>query len=461
MAGDSFLEVVDSPARCLGCDSPRTSPALGWLSPRISFSSSFAELDTEPRISREDNDAISTDFEFSMAMSNLDSVSAGIMLSADELFHNGKLIPLQLSPQLRMIESQSHAPNHKEKSESPKISSHQSIQPAEEDSPSLHRPSSNVCSSLPGASGLFAPPSPETPKCSIMLRDLFGANKGQPNSSREGSGKLMVPTKIWKHLVRGVTNGGKKGAVTSSISENPLKVSPASDVKANKITSSPASASLPSVSSRFSSSALMCERQQEALNRYENGHAKSEHCTPHGSAHALRLELESLENLLSAGKTLMTRPVDRSGATSADDCNMLHSRRKARSGRSVSVPSSSWSSPERDSGKGNTERFLLRGAEKFATGSSGKVNSGRIIMKNLERCSSNQKAPVKFQDHCNGMQHREYWRAQEKVSSYTSNVRVTPVYNVPVSLTPSVKTNKLAKGRFSSFRELFSVKKET
>ncbi|KAJ7536142.1 hypothetical protein O6H91_12G057800 [Diphasiastrum complanatum] len=424
MACDSFLEVA-------GCDSPRASPVVGWLSPRISFSSNFAELDTETGIKGEAYDAMSTDFDFSMAMSNLNSISEGIMHTADELFYNGKLLPLQLSNQFRMLDSQSLASSHKEDTESPKVSDHHSIE-EQKVCPALRQPSSSFCSSPPPAGARFAPPSPETPKCSIILRDLFGANKGQVNAIRESSGKLLTTSKVWKNLVKGVIAAGKRGAVRSSVSEESSKVpAVASDVKTSIFTSSHTTVPLPPVSSRIPCPTYSLERQQRIKSR-----------------DAFQRDLESVENSVSPGR-ILGRSVQRTGAASADDCNTFPSRKKALSYRSISMPSSRCTSPEHKS-------------EKLSSGSTGRVNSGKIIMKNLERCSTNQKTPVKFQEQCNSMQHREYWRAPEKVSSYTSNVRVTPVLNVPVCMAPSVKNSKLAKGRFSSFKELlFSPKKET
>ncbi|XP_042483256.1 uncharacterized protein LOC122063623 [Macadamia integrifolia] len=101
MASACVNNIGVSPKTFLDC--PPIFPAYGWLSPRISFSRDFPEEDPNAKTSSTAEQQNSTekqdpevygkdfkDFEFRLE----DPVT---MLPADELFSDGKLVPLQLT----------------------------------------------------------------------------------------------------------------------------------------------------------------------------------------------------------------------------------------------------------------------------------------------------------------------------------------------------------------------------
>jgi len=87
-------------------------------------------------------------------------------------------------------------------------------------------------------------------------------------------------------------------------------------------------------------------------------------------------------------------------------------------------------------------------------------NPSRIVLKNLERCSNPASKVGKGQDQLRALRTREIRRSPERLASYTSSVRVTPVLNVPVCIGPTMRSSKAGKGRLASLRSLLSFKKE-
>ncbi|KAJ7548865.1 hypothetical protein O6H91_07G031200 [Diphasiastrum complanatum] len=138
----------------------------------------------------------------------------------------------------------------------------------------------------------------------------------------------------------------------------------------------------------------------------------------------------------------------------------VESNRRCSSGRSISMPSSRWSSPERAQVQTVSEKSASRENESASIVNSRRVQSSRIILKNPERCRGHQKGCSKLQEEGDVLKLLAYRRAPEKVSSYGSSVRVTPVLNVPTCLSPSIKNGKSSKSKLEKFRELFLLKKE-
>ncbi|KAJ0975770.1 hypothetical protein J5N97_017735 [Dioscorea zingiberensis] len=169
MASALVNNVGISPEGFLDCP-----PAYGWLSPRISFS---RDLPDEPKPSSpkqkpvpEDAAKDLVDFEFRLH----DPVT---MLPADELFSDGKLVPLQLRPS---VADSSAAENR-------------SLEAA--------KPRRRVEIAVSEAYAL----SPKAPRCSSRWRELLGLKKLQ-NSKSEPQKQSPAPGKIsnarsLKHLL--------------------------------------------------------------------------------------------------------------------------------------------------------------------------------------------------------------------------------------------------------------------
>lgn len=120
--------------------------AFGWLSPRLSFS----RKDADPSISA-DNVAVSSDLALDFEFRLEDPV---MMLPADELFSDGKLVPLQIS------------------AVRPHVESVEAIRSPDEERP--RRVTDFLGPEL-------CVQSPKAPRCSSRWRELFGLKK--PNSS--------------------------------------------------------------------------------------------------------------------------------------------------------------------------------------------------------------------------------------------------------------------------------------
>ncbi|KAJ7548864.1 hypothetical protein O6H91_07G031200 [Diphasiastrum complanatum] len=412
MACESLLQSIDTSPHFLSSDSSQ----MEWLSPRVSFSDSFPQLDEAP-VGKQDRSCFSTDFEFSMFnFSVYDSLSGGsAMLPADELFYNGKLLPLQPCLQPKKGDAQTRAATVDQEA-TPLFMPHSLAGQEAISVLDLGHPCLAFCSSP--QRGTIAPPSPETPRCSILLRDFFGAKKAQGN----GSNRFVATSKLWKLLVGSNTGAEKKAAKLPTFSKS-FPTSPISQ---------PISCHIPS-------STVLHQKQHHRTrsNRQE---------------HQFLPDVNSMESLLSRG---MNR-----GRICRHSEVEVESNRRCSSGRSISMPSSRWSSPERAQVQTVSEKSASRENESASIVNSRRVQSSRIILKNPERCRGHQKGCSKLQEEGDVLKLLAYRRAPEKVSSYGSSVRVTPVLNVPTCLSPSIKNGKSSKSKLEKFRELFLLKKE-
>ncbi|XP_073526232.1 uncharacterized protein [Phyllobates terribilis] len=146
MASACVNSIGVSPESFLDCP-----PAYGWMSPRISFGRQYSDEDKDIFVAAKPNAPEASDlfkdggdFEFRLD----DSVT---MLPADELFSDGKLVPLQLAP-VR--------------------SSSLTAIPSEEETKS--GPESTEVESVAVDPNLF---SPKAPRCSRHWRELLGLRK--------------------------------------------------------------------------------------------------------------------------------------------------------------------------------------------------------------------------------------------------------------------------------------------
>jgi hypothetical protein len=95
--------------------------------------------------------------------------------------------------------------------------------------------------------------------------------------------------------------------------------------------------------------------------------------------------------------------------------------------------------------------------------------SAQIVLRNLERCSMasggkhhtahGPKPQDNNHQHLRALRTREIRRSSEGFSSYSSNVRVTPVLNVPqVCIGPAIRSSASSKGHLAKLRSLFFKK---
>ncbi|KAM4080668.1 hypothetical protein ACJW30_11G035000 [Castanea mollissima] len=342
----------------------------GWLSPRISFSrddeSSKLAAPKQPSPAKSpppselpDLEAPAGDFEFRLE----DPVA---MLPADELFSDGKLVPLQLSsvkPQVNdPTVSKIRSPECPKTRRRPEISSTDPY--------------------------LF---SPKAPRCSSRWKDLLGLKKLYHNSNPKPDSKTTPSSttttttnpKSLKHFLQRSSK-----SATSSSSSLSSSYDASLSLPLLKDTDSSSSESLLS-SSRFSlSSSSSSGHELEDLPRLS---LDSEKQNPNPNPNPISIHRNPPK--MRPVKPKQTRQMDSNG----------NSSKNVRTGRSFTKEAQSTS----------------RGV---SVDSPRMNSSGKIVFQSLERSSS---SPSSF----NGGPRFKH-RGMER--SYSANVRVTPVLNVPV-----------------------------
>ncbi|XP_068654106.1 uncharacterized protein [Aristolochia californica] len=362
MATESFL------------DCP-TFPSYGWLSPRISFSRDFvddggkasavekapapAEKTQKPVVKADPEPSGKDLFDFEFRLD--DPVT---MLPADELFLDGKLVPLQLAAvrptaDLTTSSSMVRLPEA--------VKSRRRLDVTGSDS------------------YLF---SPKAPRCSSRWRELLGLKKSQ-NPKPELQKAASVPSKSpnpksLKHFLHRTNKSSS--SVDASLSLPLLRDSDCESV---------------SISSRLSlSSSSSSGPDHEDLPRLS---LDSDKPYPHPislNRNPPRLRVSKARNAVEH-----SRPLDHQAGRIG-----RRAMRRALDSATVPVRGVSVDSPRMNS-------------------------SGKIVFQSLERSSS---SPSSFNGGSRNIRHRGMER------SYSANVRVTPVLNVPVcSLRGSSKTGSV------------------
>ncbi|KAJ4982005.1 hypothetical protein NE237_032842 [Protea cynaroides] len=376
-------------------DFPPTYPSYGWLSPRISFSRDFPDDESNTKTSltseqksheKQDPETYGKDagdFEFRLE----DPVA---MLPADELFSDGKLVPLQLTTVRPFVTSMT-APTSTSTSE--EIWSPETVK-------------SRRRADVSGTDlNLF---SPKAPRCSSRWRELLGLKKLQSNHAKQdlqksassfGSLKNNNPKSL-KHLLHRNSKSSSAGA-DSSLSLPLLRDSDSESV---------------SLSSRLSlSSSSSSGPDHEDLPRLSLDSDKPNlNQTNSLSRNPPRLKIAKPATARTATASENIRPFAAEHPTARVGRSPI---RRAPDSSTVPARGVSVDSPRMNS-------------------------SGKIVFQSLERSSS---SPSSF----NGGPRIKH-RGMER--SYSANVRVTPVLNVPVcSLRVSSKS-----GSVFGFGQLFS-----
>ncbi|XP_073311974.1 uncharacterized protein [Primulina huaijiensis] len=383
MASACVNSVGMSPDNFLDC-SPAKFPSYAWLSPRIPFSRDIADevisekhlegTDSADSEKQDDSDPDVSgvdfvDFEFRLE----DPV---IMLPADELFADGKLVPLQLSAS-RQTMAIGPAPSEIVLPDTPVFRLRNEISPAD---PFLF--------------------SPKAPRCSSRWKELLGLRKLYQSSMAKQEDQKTAGSLSSNNTNRNAARSLKQFLHRSTKPSTNASVDSSLNIPLLKEMDNESSVS---ISSRIS------------LSSSSSGHEHDD---------LPRLSLDSDKPRVIRSTNQPTRNVSRvravkpKGLSSENPTSTRVSRNVTRRAPEPTVPVSG------------------------VAADSPRMNSyGKIVFHSLERSSS---SPSSF----NGGSRYKH-RGMER--SYSANVRVTPVLNVPVcSLRGSSKSGVFGFPMFSS-----------
>ncbi|XP_051124800.1 uncharacterized protein LOC127247124 [Andrographis paniculata] len=392
MASACVNNVGMSTENFLDCSTGKFT-SYGWLSPRISFSREVTDEDAF-KTSAATKNRSATDNAGNEKLDEPDPEFSGkdylefefrledpaIMLPADQLFSDGKLVPLQQSTVRQSMESV----------------------PASSDVKSPDTPVFRLRSEISSTETYLF--SPKAPRCSSRWKELLGLKKLYQNSSSKQE-DLRKESLLSSH---GHTHSKN---YTSRSLKNFLHRSSKSSLNA----SNDASISLPLLKDPDSESVSISSRL--SLSSSSSGHEHED---------LPRLSLDS------------DRPssISRNSQTTSNLSRVrVVKRRSALSSENSTAPTRTGRSPIRRASESNVP---VRGVSV----DSPRMNaSGKIVFHSLERSSS---SPSTF----NGGPRYKH-RGMER--SYSANVRVTPVLNVPVcSIRGSSKSGVFGFPLFSS-----------
>ncbi|XP_075489078.1 uncharacterized protein LOC142527956 [Primulina tabacum] len=383
MASACVNSVGMSPDNFLDCP-PAKFPSYAWLSPRIPFSRDIAdEVISEKHLEGTDNADSEKQDDSDPDVSGVDFVDFEfrledpvIMLPADELFADGKLVPLQLSA-IRQTMAIAPAPSEIVLPDTPVFRLRNEISPVD---PFLF--------------------SPKAPRCSSRWKELLGLRKLYQNS--------MAKQEDQKTAGSLSSNNTNRNAARS------LKQFLHRGTKPSANASVDSSLNIP----------LLKEMDNESSVSISSRISLSSSSSGHEHDDLPRLSLDSDKPRVTRSTNQPTRNVSRvrvvkpKGLSSENPTSTRVSRNVTRRVPEPTVPVSG------------------------VAADSPRMNSyGKIVFHSLERSSS---SPSSF----NGGSRYKH-RGMER--SYSANVRVTPVLNVPVcSLRGSLKSGVFGFPMFSS-----------
>ena len=401
MASACVNSVGMSPENFLDCSSAPCH-SYGWLSPRVSFSRDFSD-DSSPssnlarpiskpkpgadpagksEIRDPDPELVPvSEFEFCLQ----DPVA--LMLPADELFLDGKLVPLQVSsvkPSVNGLKSTRC------------VSSPETVVQA-------RRRVEDECNTDPY---LF---SPKAPRCSSRWRELLGLKKLYQSSSN-GNNNSNGGAKNENHK----TTTTSSSSYFSEANSKALKYFLHRNSKSSLASSFDSSLSLPLLKDSDSESVSLSS-SRVSLSSSSSGHE-------HEDLHRLSLDCENKPNKNPISlhrnpnhnnppRMRLVKPRPKSETNPRSTSTVDHHPTATRVGRSPM---------RRTPGESSSSR--LGGIRGVSVDSPRMNSSGKIVFHNLERSSS---SPSTFNG---GPKFKN--RGMER--SYSANVRVTPVLNVPV-----------------------------
>ncbi|XP_031268232.1 putative protein TPRXL [Pistacia vera] len=354
--------------------SPESFPSYGWLSPGRSSRMSFSRDEEQPSSSSkkpslmaEDEEDIQdpVDFEFRLE----DPVT---MLPADELFSDGKLVPLHLSAL----------------------------------KPSLATTRSTDESTKPCMDPYLF--SPKAPRCSSRWKELLGLKKLYQNSKSENHSKTTPSNPPPKSSIKHFLHRNSKSSSSSSSGSSSLE----------------SSLSLPLLKDLSDSETVSLSSSRLSLSSSSSGHEHED---------LPRLSLDSDKPGLSPSPNPFANPPRMRIVKHRDNHNQPHNTNTTHVSRA---------------GRSPMRRETAAATSRGVSVDSPRLNSsGKIVFQSLERSSS---SPSSF----NGGPRFKH-RGMER--SYSANVRITPVLNVPVcSLRGSSKS-----GSVFGFGQLFSSQQKS
>ena len=385
-----------SPENFLDCPPATTSyPSYGWLSPRISFSRELPDdvdplnmagtgvgpdKPSDPPESLDPESSVA-DFEFRLE----DPVA---MLPADKLFSDGKLVPLHLTS----VKPSSPSSSINEKTAS-EIQSPESMK-------FLRR--NEISGTDPY---LF---SPKAPRCSSRWRELLGLKKlynTSPNNPKTESHKTTSSSSSFSSSApKSLKNFLHRSSKSSSSSSSYSSLEASMSLPLLKDSSDGESVS---ISSRLSLSSSSSGHEHDDLPRHSldsdkpNTNLISLHRNPNNPP---RMRMVRARPTSVSSENVNQRPL-------IDHPTPGNTTTTTRVGRS----------PIRRSSTGGESSSGV-GSRGVSVDSPRMNSSGKIVFQSLERSSS---SPSSF----NGGPRFKH-RGMER--SYSANVRVTPVLNVPV-----------------------------
>ncbi|EEF48832.1 homeobox protein 9 [Ricinus communis] len=354
---------------------PATYPSYGWLSPRISFSREEDTSSKQPGSSKIDPQAEDpldpVDFEFRLD----DPVT---MLPADELFSDGKLVPLQVNNIKAAVNS------GLSEMRSPETTTAKSCR------------SRIMEMEISGTDPYLF--SPKAPRCSSRWKELLGlkklyqnANSSKAENHKTASLSSSNPNPNPKSLKHFLHRSSKSCSCnSSSTSDHSLSLPLLKDSDCESVSIS---------SSRLSLSSSSSGHDHEDLPRLS---LDSEKPNPNTNPNPNPFVLNRNPNQ-NPPRMRMVKP--RSEINNANGNSSNNPAAGNRVGRS----------PMRRSAEDQSSRGVSVDSPRMNS-------SGKIVFQSLERSSS---SPSSF----NGGPRFKH-RGMER--SYSANVRVTPVLNVPV-----------------------------
>ncbi|CAL0328835.1 unnamed protein product [Lupinus luteus] len=342
---------------CVNNNSNNNFSSFTWLTPQHSLSP-----DNLP-----DLDSSAGDFEFHLE----DPVT---MLPADQLFSDGKLVPLHLHLS----------------SLSPFTPSSSTTAATQAHSPETSSPPANVTEKPPVEAFLF---SPKAPRCSSRWRELLGLKK--------------------KHLSQNANSDTHK--TTSSSSSSTKSIKQFLHNRSSKTTSSSETTSI--------TLPLLKDSDSESVSISSRLSLSSSSSSGHDHEDLPRLSLDSDKTTTNPNPTPIQISLHRNPNA--------HPRMSFVKNRSSSFDKTNNPNPNNAN---RVARNPIRKVESNEVDSPRMNSSGKIVFQNLERSSS---SPSTF----NGGPRFKH-RGMER--SYSANVRITPVLNVPVcSLIGSSKSGSV------------------
>ncbi|PON67304.1 serine/arginine repetitive matrix-like protein [Parasponia andersonii] len=388
MASAACVNIGVSPENFLDCPPATTSyPSYGWLSPRISFSRELPDDDplglsgdgankpSEPPEAL-DPESSAADFEFRLE----DPVA---MLPADKLFSDGKLVPLQLT-------SVKPSSSVSEMATSSRVRSPET---------GKFRRRNEISGTDPY---LF---SPKAPRCSSRWRELLGLKRlynTNPNPKTEPHKTTSSFSSNAPKSLKNFLHRSSKSSSSSSSSYSSLEAS--LSLPLLKDSSDCESVSL---SSRLSLSSSSSGHEHDDLPR---------HSLDSDKPNTNPISLHRNPNNPPRMRMVKPRPVSVSSENLNAKPLIDHQTASTRVGRSRMRRSAG------TAGGGGGESSSGVGSRGVSVDSPRMNSSGKIVFQSLERSSS---SPSSF----NGGPRFKH-RGMER--SYSANVRVTPVLNVPV-----------------------------